>query len=137
MPSIASGPRYPGPMVRACLAAAGAALLAVTAATAASKPEPNVRGTLSRSPVIPVCIAERPCSAPAPGVVLVFSRAGQEVKRVKTGTAGRFVMRLRPGVYSVRALRKPLVGSGLSPARFRVPVSGVLTLRLELDTGIR
>lgn len=135
--SSAGRPRYPGVMVRTLVAIVGAAILAVPASSTAGTPQPNVRGQLSRGPVMPVCIAERPCDAPAPGVVLVFSHAGQEVKRLKTGTAGRFAARLRPGIYSVRTLRKPLVGSTLTPARFRVPAAGVVTLRLHLDTGIR
>lgn len=122
--------------MRAWWAMVFTAVLALSAGgTNASSP--NVRGVLSRGPVMPVCIVGRPCDAPAPGVVLVFSRAGADVKRVTTGAAGRFALRLRPGPYAVRALRKPLLGSALTPARFRVPASGVLTLRLHLDTGIR
>ena len=90
-----------------------------------------------RGPVMPVCIEGRACDAPAPGVVLVFSRNTVEVKRVTTGAGGRFALRLRPGIYAVRALRRPLVGSGLTPSRIRVPVTGIARLALHLDTGIR
>jgi hypothetical protein len=124
-------------MVRVSVAVVAAALLAVPAGSLAKEPAPNVRGTLSRGPVLPVCIEGRSCDGPAPGVVLVFSRSGREIKQVTTGTAGRFAVRLRPGFHSVRTLRKPLIGSGLSPVRFRVPATGILRLRLHLDTGIR
>jgi hypothetical protein len=107
------------------------------AATGSSQATPNVRGVLTRGPVLPVCIEGRPCDAPAPGVVLVSSRAGDDVRRLTTGVLGRFAIRLEPGVYAVRALRKPVVGSGLTPARFRVPANGAVSLRLHLDSGIR
>lgn len=128
-------------MVRAFVAivSAAALLLAGSSLATSSQPSagPNVRGSLMRGPVTPVCVEGRPCDAPAPGVVLVFSRSGQDVRRLTTGVAGRFAIRLEPGTYAVRALRKPVVGGGLTPARFRVPSSGVVSLRLHLDTGIR
>jgi hypothetical protein len=124
-------------MVRTLTAIVGAAILAVPAAGLAKTPPPNVRGTLTKGPVSPVCVAERPCSAPAPGIVLVFSKSGQEVKRVTTGVAGRFAFRLKPGTYGVRTLKRLTVGSRLTPAKFRVPEGGGVILRLQLDTGIR
>jgi hypothetical protein len=86
---------------------------------------------------MPVCIEGRSCDAPAPGVVLAFSSKEADVRRVTTEVAGRFALRLRPGWYAVRVLGKPRFGSALTPARFRVPASGVLRLRLQLETGIR
>jgi hypothetical protein len=109
----------------------------LTASGLAASPEPNVRGSLTRGPIMPVCIEGRPCDAPAVGVVLVFSKAGRDVKRVTTGTGGRFAFRLEPGVYAVRTARKPVLGNVVTPARFRVTGKGVTTLRLHLDTGIR
>ena len=123
--------------MRIWVAIAVTALLAVPAASTANKPAPNVRGALTRGPVLPVCIEGRACDAPAPNVVLVFSAAGHEVKRVTTGVAGRFALRLRPGTYFVTTARKALLGSVLTPARFRVPANGAVILRLHLDSGIR
>ncbi len=124
-------------MVRAFLAIVSAAALLVASTSLAKSPSPNVRGSLMRGPVTPVCIEGRSCDAPAPGVMLVFARSGQEVRRLTTGVAGRFAIRLEPGLYSVRALRRPVAGSAITPARFRVPASGAMILRLHLDTGIR
>lgn len=86
---------------------------------------------------MPVCLEGRSCDAPAPGVVLVFSRSGQDVKRQTTGVGGRFAVRLEPGSYRVRALRRSPVGGGITPARFRVPAGATVSLRLHLDSGIR
>jgi hypothetical protein len=115
----------------------GAVALALAASGVAASPEPNVRGSLTRGPIMPVCIEGRSCDAPAVGVVLVFSKAGRDVRRVTTGTAGRFTLRLEPGLYAVRAARKPVLGTVVTPTRFRVATKGMTTLRLHLDTGIR
>lgn len=113
------------------------AVLGAVGADASPTPSPNVRGTLMRGPVVPVCVEGKACDAPAPGVALVFSRDGAIVKRVTTGLGGRFALRLRAGVYDVRTLRTPSLGNVLRPTRFRVPRLGVATLRLHLDSGIR
>ncbi len=114
-----------------------AAALGTLAVDAVASSPPNVRGALMRGPVAPVCIEGKPCDAPAAGVVLVFESDGSEVKRVTTGVAGRFALRLRPGAYLVRTLAKPSLGSTLRPVRFRVPRRGVAVLRLHIDSGIR
>ena len=123
--------------MRAFLALVSVAALVLASSASARTPTPNVRGSLTRGPVMPVCIEGRSCDAPAPGVVLIFVRSGQDVRRLTTGIAGRFAIRLQPGVYSVRALRRPLVGGGITPERFRVPAGATVSLRLHLDTGIR
>jgi hypothetical protein len=96
----------------------------------------GVRGVLYRVPIAPVCREGVPCDAPAPGVTLVFTRAGQAF-RVRTGIAGRFSRTLEPGIYLVRVAPAPSIGSGLAPRSVRVPVGGWTRVRLTLDTGIR
>lgn len=124
-------------MVRALIAIMSASALVLAAGGLAKSQQPNVRGSLERGPVMPVCIEGRACDAPAPGVLLVFSQSGTDVRRLTTGVAGRFALRLEPGLYSVRVLRKSVIGSKLTPATFRVPASGAISIRLHLDTGIR
>jgi hypothetical protein len=128
---------YAGSIVRAFVAIVSAAAFLLASSTSAGTSTPNVRGKVTRGPVLPVCMEGRSCDAPAPGIVLVFSRAGQEVKRLRTGVGGRFAVQLEPGSYQVRALRRPLVGGGITPARFRVQAGATVSLRLHLDTGIR
>ena len=95
-----------------------AALALLAAGTARSQAQ-NVHGALYGAP---------PSSARVTGVMLVFSRAGRDVARARTGAGGHFALRLGPGVYTVRALRKPK----LSPARLRVPEIGAVVLTLRL-----
>lgn len=96
----------------------------------------GVRGVIYRGPVTPVCRVGTPCYGPAPGLVLVFARAGH-VYRVRSGREGRFSIALRPGLYAVRVASAPKIGSGLTPRTVRVPASGWVRVRLTLDTGIR
>lgn len=114
-----------------------AAALVIGDAAAGGAPTPNVRGTLYRGPVTPVCVIEVPCDRPAPGVNLVFSRAGKEPVRVVTRRLGQFGVRLDPGRYDIRLLEPARIGSRLSPRTVRVPAAGVVRLELHLDTGIR
>jgi hypothetical protein len=108
--------------VRASIAIGCVAALALLGAAAARSQAQNVHGNLYRA---------APSSARVTGVTLVFSRDGRAVGRARTGYAGHFALRLEPGLYSVRALRKPR----LTPARFRVPEIGVVVLKLRLATS--
>ena len=94
------------------------ALVFVAAGTARSQAQ-NVHGAV---------YAAAPSSARVTGVGLVFSRGKRVVVRARTGAGGHFALRLGPGVYAVRALRKPK----LTPARFKVPEIGVVVLTLRL-----
>jgi hypothetical protein len=107
-----------------------AAALAAPAATA--KTSTGLYGVVTRGPITPVCVAEMPCSAPAPGAVLVFVRGGQEVARVKAGTAGRYRVRLAAGSYTVRAVNRPI-----DPKSVVVRQARMLRVDFSIDTGIR
>jgi hypothetical protein len=107
------------------------AMLALAAAVA------GLHGVVMRGPIQPVCQIGKPCSEPAVGAVLVFSRSGREAARARAGAGGRYFVRLAPGFYAVRLTTAPRIGSGLTPrqARVRSGVDG--RLDFEIDTGIR
>lgn len=110
--------------------------VAIATATATAGVLSGIGGVLYRGPVTPVCRSGVPCDAPAPGVTLVFSRAGHAY-RERTGAGGRFSLALKPGTYIVRITPVQRIGSGLTPRIVRVPVGGWARVRLTLDTGIR
>ena len=110
--------------------------VALSACAALAVGSSGVQGVLYRGPIAPVCRQGAACDAPAPGLTLVFTRAGQAF-RVRTGMAGRFSRALEPGIYLVRVAQPPAIGSGLAPRSVRVPVGGWARVRLTLDTGIR
>jgi hypothetical protein len=93
-------------------------------------------GTVSRGPTTPVCKIGTPCSAPAVGAVLVFSRSGSVVARVRTGAGGRYSVRLPPGFYAVRLSPVQKIG-GLKPSQVHVRAGVDAHLDFRIDTGIR
>jgi hypothetical protein len=95
----------------------------------------GLHGIVTRGPTTPVCQAGKPCSAPAAGAVLVFSRGGRDAARVRTGADGRYTVRLPVGIYAVRLSPAQKIG-GFSPRQVRV--RAVLDrLDFRIDTGIR
>ena len=91
-------------------------------------------GTVLRSPATPVCQAGQPCSAPAAGMTLVFTR-GSVVRTVVTSSKGTYRIRIAPGVYSVRVAQNKI--ARIAPLTVTVR-SGVLMRRnFVVDTGIR
>jgi hypothetical protein len=90
-----------------------------------------------RGPIQPVCQVGKPCSEPAVGTVLVFSRNGRVAARARAAAGGRYAVRLPGGYYTVSLPTAPKIGSGLRPRQ--VHIRGGLDARLDfnLDTGIR
>jgi hypothetical protein len=97
----------------------------------------GLHGTVSRGPTAPVCRVNVPCSAPAVGAVLVFSRRGQVAARVRAGVGGRYSVQLEPGYYTVAIGAVSRVGFGLRPNRVHVAAGVDAKLDFSVDTGIR
>jgi hypothetical protein len=117
-------------------AAVVAVFLAVAPAGAATVPS-GLRGIVERGPIAPVCRVDEPCTEPARHVTLVFGRAGRAVRRSTTDAAGRYRVRLSPGVYRVRLSVSPGIGRGISPEQVRVRASRYARVDFSIDTGIR
>ena len=94
-----------------------------------------IHGVVMRGPTQPVCQVGKPCSAPAVGVTLVFSRAGHMPVRVKTVKGGRYSVRLAPATYKVSTAPRMTIGTGVRPATVRVHAAA--TVNFYIDTGIR
>jgi len=112
----------------------GAVGLMTLDAGGTTKPS-GLYGQVRRGPITPVCTAEQPCDAPAPGVTLVFSRAGRELGRTVTREDGTYRIRLVPGVYGVsRALKTT---RPVEPQTARVRLGRFARVDFSIDTGIR
>jgi hypothetical protein len=96
----------------------------------------GVHGIVMRGPTQPVCQVGKPCSAPAVGAELVFTR-GTTAVSVRTGTGGRYSLRLAPGVYTVRVSPMPKIGAGIRPREVSVTRGVFRRVDFEIDTGIR
>lgn len=97
----------------------------------------GLHGIVTRGPITPVCMVGVPCSAPAVGAVLVFSRDGHTAARVHTGAGGRYSVHLAPGYYTVRVSPVPRIGFGIRPAQVHVRRNVDARLDFSIDTGIR
>jgi hypothetical protein len=112
------------------------ALAAVPGVANGRTPASGLHGIVVRGPIAPVCRVGLPCSRPAVGVTLVFSRGGRVRARAVTAKDGSYRITLAPGIYGVRALRtSPL--RPLDPARVTVERDRNRRLDFALDTGIR
>ena len=115
-----------------------AAVGLLTAVGAHATPSPSgLRGTVTRGPVSPVCVAEQPCSEPAPNVTLLFSRRGHVAARSTTDATGRYRIRLAPGRYQVSRTAQLRIGRGFDPDHVRVLPGRFTTVDFSIDTGIR
>jgi hypothetical protein len=95
----------------------------------------GVRGTVL-TPSRPVCIEGRPCSEPAPGIVLVFRREGGVTARTTTRADGTYRVLLRRGLYRVSiAGGRPM--TQLTPSIVRVVFGRVVRVDFELDRGLQ
>ena len=120
--------------LKRALALTAVSLTAVAGASAASPPS-GFYGTVRRGPITPVCTAGVACDAPAPNVILTFSRAGR-VRTTRTNEQGTYRVDLPPGIYSVRTNSKPF-GQLPHPARVHVRAGHTDKLIFTIDTGIR
>jgi hypothetical protein len=95
-----------------------------------------LHGLVRQGPTQPVCQVGVPCSKPAAGVQLVFTRATGAMLKVRTDAKGRYSLRLRAGTYAVEVMPPRKIGSGLQPRR--ITVRGTTQrIDFDLDTGIR
>jgi hypothetical protein len=93
-------------------------------------------GTVVRSPTTPVCVVGTPCSKPAAGVTLTFSRARYAPRSVLTAWDGAYRIALQPGIYTVRVARISRI-ERLTPATVTVRSGPPAKLAFTIDTGIR
>jgi hypothetical protein len=92
----------------------------------------TLEGTVFRAPATPTCVKGQPCSRPAPGVTLHFSRSGSTVVGgVRTRNDGTYRVSLSPGRYSVSAAQP------VRPRQVSVPREGVRRVDFTLETKIR
>lgn len=99
--------------------------------------ETGLKGTVRRGPIQPVCTESEPCIVPFSAGFEVRSGTAV-VARFHSDSAGRFLVALSPGEYSVRpdSEAPPL---GILPQAHAVTVrpTGLTQVELDFDTGIR
>ena len=123
-------------MLRASVSLLGIAALLLLPGFAAAAPVSGLRGTVVIDPSRPVCIEGKPCSAPAPGVVLRFSRNDRVIARATTRADGTYRIVLAPGRYvvSLPVARGP---RSIAPRTVRVVAGQMIRRDFTIDTGIQ
>jgi len=105
---------------------------------AAATPRTGLWGVVTRGPIVPVCVAGQPCSAPARHVQLVFSQNGQALAQATTDDNGKYRLPLKAGVYTVKVgTQGARVGRGLEPTKVHTVATRWVRVDFSLDTGIR
>ena len=96
----------------------------------------GLRGYVKRGPTMPVCRVGVPCTEPAPGVKLFFSRSGKVAATAITNKKGWYRVTLRPGRYTVRTNKKGPQAMP-QPRTATVQTSSMRRRDFLLDTGLR
>jgi hypothetical protein len=123
-------------MGRVVAVAVASVAIMVGCAGASAAVTSGIQGTVIRSPTKPVCEEGAACTAPAAGVVLVFTGNDSIVARATTARDGSFHVPLVPGVYIVRTRKAFRIG-GFRPVTVTVRRGHFTAVKLTIDTGIR
>jgi hypothetical protein len=109
--------------------------LVLSAAAASGAPRSGLRGVALIEPGYPVCKVDAPCTRPAARVLLVFSRQGRTVARVRTSADGRYRVTLKPTTYRVTSPQS--IRTELRPKHATVRRGLYRKVTFKLDVGIR
>ncbi len=102
-----------------------------------SSPSTGLVGTAVRGPVTPVCQVDVPCSAPFSAGFTVWQRS-RRIASFRSDDQGRFTVRLEPGSYTIiPGPDAPILDPQAQGRSVVVGPSGLTTIELEFDTGIR
>jgi hypothetical protein len=110
------------------------ATLAIACGSAGGGTATGLYGYVKRGPTMPVCRVGVPCTEPAKGVKLRFSRAGKLAATATTNNRGWYRVVLRPGTYSVSVSAK---ATAFGPRKASVQSGKMKRRDFLIDTGIR
>jgi hypothetical protein len=95
----------------------------------------GLHGTVTKGPIVPVCRAGEPCSAPVQATLLF--RRGTHVYRTRSSATGAYRITLPPGYYTVSTVERLGITRNVRPLRVHVRAGHVDLLDFGIDTGIR
>jgi hypothetical protein len=98
---------------------------------ACASEQSGVEGVVMRGPIVPVCVADEPCDAPAAGVTVQALQSGSVVATTTTDRNGRFTLLLAAGDYTIRPV------GDTQPQSIHVNASKLTEVAFLIDTGIR
>jgi hypothetical protein len=95
----------------------------------------GIEGTARWGPTRPICRVDQPCTKPYKGTFDV-RRDTQVVAQFESDSAGRFVVRLPPGRYTIGPGRNVGIIMRRQLHEVTVGPKGLTPVELEFDTGI-
>jgi hypothetical protein len=115
----------------------GAAALLACGTTEVTELATGLTGTVTRSPITPVCQLGVPCSAPFSANFTV-RQGSHVVASFHSDTQGGFTVRLPAGDYQVvPASDAPIIQPGSQAKDVMVAAGPLTTVHLDFDTGLR
>lgn len=96
----------------------------------------GLEGTAYRGPIRPVCLVDQPCDAPFSASFEVW-RGDRVVARFQSDSAGRFLVHLSPGTYTVVPDSSAGILIRSQAHEVIVGPSGLTQVELHFDTGIQ
>lgn len=121
-------------MTKLVVLGAFAALAIGGTAGGSSATATGFHGYVKRGPTMPVCRVGTPCTAPAKGVKLWFSRAGKVAATATTNNRGWYRVVVPAGPYTVSTSAK---GSAFGPRRATARKNRMVRQDFLIDTDIR
>lgn len=89
-----------------------------------------------RGPITPVCAVGLSCSAPVVGDFSVM-QGSKTVATFSSDSGGRFTVMVRPGAYTILPADASVMGPSRQAKPVTVGATGMTTVQIEFDTGIR
>src|SRR6478672_9769735 len=112
-------------------------VLGTSCASTSPSPTTGLTGTVVRGPITPVCRIDVPCDAPF-SAGFSARRGERDVARFRSDSAGQFTVFLEAGAYTiVPDADAPLLGATSQAKSVNVGDTGLTTVHLTFDTGIR
>jgi len=122
---------------RSIVIAAAALTASACGGPTSATPTSGLTGTVERSPITPVCSVNVPCSAPF-SAGFTANRNGSAAAHFRSDSDGHFTVMLSAGTYQVVPdADAPIIAPTSQVKTVTVQNSGLTTVTLEFDTGIR
>ena len=119
------------------LAVAAALAMGLLAGGSSGSTGSGLYGTVRMGPIRPVCQIGVPCDGPVVRRMLVFSRSGRTIMRVRSTAQGTYRIALPSGYYDIRSAAKIGISAQPKPHAVHIRAGHWDRINLFFDTGIR
>lgn len=98
----------------------------------------GLQGVVVRGPIQPVCTENEPCNDEPFAASFTVEHAGKIVSSFNSDEEGKFLVYLKPGLYTIiPGDDAPIISPASQPKEVEVLAGELTTVTLSFDTGIR